>query len=114
MLGALLLQEVSLGLSDPVLTAWTNEHVAAEYRATVLSVRSTFFTLGGAAGLIAIGLVARRLGIATAWTVSAGVVALMVPAYLALGRVARRAAILDVPTEVLGPLPTKVVPPALG
>ena len=49
-----------------------------------------------------------------AWTVSAALVALMAPAYLALGRVARRAAVSDVPTEALALLPTKVVPPALG
>jgi len=114
MLAGLLLQEISLGLSDPVLTAWTNEHVAADYRATVLSVRSTFFTLGGATGLLAMGLVARGMGIPVAWAVSAAVVALMAPGYLALGRVARQVAVSEVPTEVLGTLPTKAVPPMVG
>ena len=113
-LAGLLLQEVSLGLSDPVLAAWTNEHVAPDYRATVLSVRSTFFTLGGATGLLAMGQVARGMGIPVAWAASAAVLALMAPGYLFLGRIARRVAVADGPTTLLGTLPTKVTPPAVG
>jgi len=77
-------------------------------------VRSTFFTLGGATGLLAMGLVARGMGIPVAWAVSAAVVALMAPGYLALGRVARQVAVSEVPTDVLGTLPTKAVPPMVG
>jgi len=113
-LAGLLLQEVSLGLSDPVLTAWTNEHIAPDYRATVLSVRSTFFTLGGATGLLAMGQVARGMGIPAAWAASAAVLALMAPGYLFLGRIARQTAAAHGPTTMLGTLPTKVTPPVVG
>jgi len=88
-LAGLVLQEVGSGLSEPVMLAWVNEHVAAERRATVLSVRSAFFTLGGATGLVTIGLVARGAGIPAAWAASAAVFALTLPAFLVLGRVAR-------------------------
>jgi MFS family permease len=89
-LAGLFLQEISFGLTDPVMTAWANEHVRSEQRATVLSVRSTFWTFGGAAGLVTIGLLARGYGVPVAWFVSASVLALAAPAYLLLARVARR------------------------
>lgn len=105
----LLLQEISAGLTDPVLTAWTNEHIAPAERATTLSVRSVFFTVGGAAGLVGLGLVARDHGIPAAWGVSALVLALTAPGFLALGRLARRA-----PTSAavvpLPPVPSKITP----
>jgi MFS family permease len=89
-LAGLFLQEISFGLTDPVMSAWANEHVRSEQRATVLSVRSTFWTFGGAAGLVAIGLVARGFGVPVAWFVSAAVLALAAPGYLLLGHVASR------------------------
>ena len=67
-----------------------NEHATSAQRATILSVRSMAFTLGGAAGLVCLGFLARETSIANAWLVTAGLYALAVPAYLALGRVARR------------------------
>lgn len=90
LLAGLVLQEVAFGLTEPVLAGWTNEHVPSERRATLLSVRSTFFTLGGAAGLVAIGLVGRAAGVPAAWAVSAAVFAGTVPGYLLLERAARR------------------------
>ncbi len=89
-LAGLVLQEVGSGLSEPVMVAWVNEQVAGERRATVLSVRSAFFTFGGAAGLVVIGLVARGAGIPVAWAASAAVFALTLPGFLVLGHVARR------------------------
>jgi len=90
MLAGLVLQEAAFGLTEPVLAGWTNEHVPSGRRATLLSVRSTFFTLGGAAGLVTIGLVGRTAGVPAAWAVSAAVFATIVPGYLLLERVARR------------------------
>lgn len=87
-----LLQEVAFGVSDPVQVAWTNEHVTASERATVLSVRSMAFTLGGSAGLLSIGLVAKRAGIPAAFAVSAALFALTAPGFVWLGRTARRTA----------------------
>ena len=89
-LAGLVLQESASGLTTPVLAAWSNEHIAPEQRATVLSVRSTFFTLGGAMGLVFLGLVARAYGIPWAWGLAAVALALAVPGYLALERIAGR------------------------
>jgi MFS family permease len=84
----LVLKESGSGLTMPVVSAWSNEHIPPAQRATVLSVRSTFFTFGGAAGLIVLGLVARTYGIPAAWAVGAVLLACSVPGYLALGRLA--------------------------
>jgi len=62
-LTGILLMEMGFGVSEPLLQAWMNEHIAPEQRATVLSVRAMCFTLGGGTGLVCIGLVARGLGI---------------------------------------------------
>jgi MFS family permease len=85
-LGGWLLQEVSYGVSEPVLQSWMNEQIAPDRRATVLSIRSMVGTLGGGAGLVVIGLVARDHGIPAAWGVSAALFLLTAPAYLLLGR----------------------------
>ena len=107
-LAGLFLQEISFGLTDPVMTAWANEHVRSEQRATVLSVRSTFWTFGGAAGLMAIGLLARGFGVPVAWYVSAAVLALAAPGYLLLGHVARRIPLPET-AEPIVVVPGKVV-----
>jgi MFS family permease len=101
-LGGWLLQEVAFGFSEPVLQAWTNEHVAADRRATVLSIRSMVGTLGGGAGLVVIGFVARDHGIPAAWLVSAALFLAAAPAFLLLGRFAAT------------PLETVPLEPALG
>jgi MFS family permease len=85
-----LLQEIGLGVTEPVLQAWMNEQATRAQRATIMSVRSMAFTLGGAAGLVCLGWVARESGIGTVWLISAILYALAIPGYLALGRVARR------------------------
>ena len=85
-----LLQEISFGFNEPVLQAWVNEHATSAQRATVLSLRSMAFTLGGAAGLVCLGWLADQTSIANAWLVTAGVYVVAVPGYLALGRVAQR------------------------
>jgi MFS family permease len=113
-LGGWLLQEVSFGLTEPVMQAWMNEHIAADRRATVLSIRSMVGTLGGGAGLIAIGFVARDHGIGAAWMVSALLFLATAPAYLLLERLA--AATPSSPAgaeEVPAPIAAKVAPPAL-
>jgi MFS family permease len=85
-----LLQEIGWGFTEPVLQAWMNEHATSAQRATILSVRSMAFTLGGAAGLVCLGFLANETSIANAWMATACIYMLAVPGYLALGRVARR------------------------
>ena len=87
-LAGLLLQEMSFGMTEPLVQAWMNEHIAAERRATVLSVRAMFFTLGASAGLVCIGLLARDFGMRTAWLASAGVFAFVAFGFVLLGRLA--------------------------
>ena len=109
---ALALQATGSGLTDPVLAAWTNEHVGSGQRATVLSIRSTFFTFGGAAGLVLLGIVARAAGIPTAWTLAAAVLALAASGYLVLGRIAR-VSVRTLDVEILSP-PAKTIGPVVG
>jgi MFS family permease len=111
-LGGWLLQEVSYGVSEPVIQSWMNEHVPADRRATVLSIRSMAGTLGGGAGLVAIGLVARDHGIPAAWTVSAVLFLLTAPAYLLLGRLGATPTAPETPLAAAEPMAVKLAPPA--
>ena len=81
-----MLQEIGFGISEPVLQGWMNEHASAARRATVLSIRSMAFTLGGGTGLIALGWLALRTDIGTAWLVSAAIYVCSIPFYFGLRR----------------------------
>lgn len=85
-LAGLLLMEVGAGVSEPLLQAWMNEHIAAEQRATVLSVRAMCLTLGQGAGLLCLGYVARAAGITVVWVTSALTVVLIAPLFLIFAR----------------------------
>jgi DHA3 family tetracycline resistance protein-like MFS transporter len=99
------LQEMSFGLTEPLLQAWMNEHIAPERRATILSVRAMSFTLGAAGGLVCIGWLAREAGMTVAWTASASVFALIAAGFILLGRLTRHAGRFEPQT-----LAAKVVP----
>jgi MFS family permease len=101
----LMLQEMGFGLSEPLLQAWMNEHIEAERRATVLSVRAMSFTLGGGTGLVCIGLIARDFGAQAAWLTSAAVVGATATGFVMLARVA--------PRPGPKPLIAELAPPAL-
>lgn len=103
-LAGLMLQEMGFGLSEPLLQAWMNEHVEAERRATVLSVRAMSFTLGGGAGLVCIGLIARDFGVQAAWLSCATVVSATAIGFVMLARVARR--------TIHAPVVAELTPPA--
>lgn len=85
-LGGLLVMEFAFAVSHPPYQAWLNEHITTDLRATVLSVASMSFTIGGATGLLVLGWLARTAGIPAAWTVCAGLLLVLAPAYLLLGR----------------------------
>ena len=80
------LQAIGFGFSEPVLQAWMNEYASPERRATVLSVLSMSFTLGGASGLVCLGWLARSTDIGLVWMVSAAILALIAPGFLLLAR----------------------------
>ncbi len=97
---ALLCAEVGFGLSEPMLQAWTNEHVEPAQRAMLLSVRAMAFTLGGGVGLVCIGLIARTAGIPLAWLVSGGILVLIAPLFvIASARAGAGAPATPVPGE---------------
>jgi len=79
-----LLQEAAFGLSEPIFLTWINERIGPDQRATIISVRSMFVTLGGAIGLICLGLVARGYGIPAAWVISALLLLATAPWFLLL------------------------------
>ena len=111
-LAGLVLMEVGLGLSEPLLQAWMNEHIAAERRATVLSVRAMCMTLGQGTGLLCLGYVARAAGITVVWSTSALIVVLIAPVFLMLAR--RAEATASPATRSDAALRPDIVPPAAG
>lgn len=90
-LGGLLFMELAFAVSHPAYQAWLNEHIETELRATVLSVASMSFTIGGAMGLLTLGWVARSAGIPVAWTTCGLLLLAVAPAFLMIGRMARPA-----------------------
>jgi MFS family permease len=89
-LAGLLLMEAGFGVAEPLMQAWINEHIPSQQRATVLSVRAMFLTLGGGTGLVCIGLIARGSGIPLAWGAAAAMLAFVAPGFLMLARRAQR------------------------
>ncbi len=87
-ISALVLGEMETGFNWPLLQGWMNDHIPADRRATLLSVRAMAFTFGGAAGLALVGLIALQFGMVAAWTTCAVMVTLQVPLLLRLGRAA--------------------------
>lgn len=90
LLWSLLLYEAAWGARQPVVSAWLNEHIGKELRATVMSVQGMSFMLGGGLGVLAVGLVSNRFGIPPAWLLCATLYVALTPLYLLLGRIARR------------------------
>jgi MFS family permease len=81
-----LLQELGFGLGEPLVSSWMNEHAGSRQRATVLSIRSMAFTLGGSLGLVCLGFVANLAGIPIAWMMAAAIHALLAIGILRIGR----------------------------
>ena len=70
---------VGFGLSGPLVRTWANEEIDSEHRATLLSIFSTFGTVGGALGLVVGGRLADVLGLGAAWSISGVTVLISVP-----------------------------------
>lgn len=73
---------VLVGVATPVRRAYINSYIPSERRATVLSLDSMFYNLGGALGQPGLGWVARSASIPLAWAVGACVTALAWPLYM--------------------------------
>jgi MFS family permease len=87
--GGLLLAYFGMGAGVPSIGAWLNEHIESKRRATVLSVGGMAFTLGGAIGLVVLGLIARGQGIEIAWLVGSATLGAAALGYRLLGRATR-------------------------
>jgi MFS family permease len=111
-LAGLLLMEAGFGLSEPLLQAWMNEHIAPERRATVLSVRAMCLTLGGGTGLLCLGRLARDAGIPVMWLTSSLIIVLIAPVFLVLAR--RIEAAMSVSLAPGAAVRTRALPPAAG
>ena len=84
----ILFAEFAMSMGQPAVEGWINEHIESQRRATVLSVWSMSFTIGGAFGCIALGLVANAASIATSWWFAAAIFAVAAPGYLRLRKLA--------------------------
>ncbi|HVN90384.1 MAG TPA: MFS transporter [Candidatus Binataceae bacterium] len=73
-----------MGAVLPFVQSWVNEEIRAEQRATLLSFRSTFETMGGSIGLLITGIIADRAGIPTAWQFAGVLTLVTLPCYWAL------------------------------
>jgi MFS family permease len=98
----LLILEFAFAISHPAYQAWLNEHVESHLRATVLSVANMSFTVGGGAGLLTLGWLARETSISVTWTICAILLFAIAPAFLLLGRV-RGLAPVAAPLEPAAP-----------
>ena len=80
------------GALMPLTQTWFNEQIESNNRATLLSFRSTFDTMGGAAGLLFAGHIADTAGIPFEWQIAGLISVCAAPLYWAIKPVMSRAA----------------------
>lgn len=80
-LSSFLIYEIGRGIRTPIHKSFLNKHIPNEQRATVLSFDSMMGRLGGAIGLVVLGLVARNYSIQTAWLISGISLLILIPIY---------------------------------
>ena len=85
-LAAVMLAHLASGAIGPMYTAWYNESIEGENRATLLSFGSTMATLGGTLGQPLQGKLVDVLGTAITWQLAGLVSMTQALCYLALGR----------------------------
>jgi MFS family permease len=72
------------GALMPLTQTWFNEQIESNNRATLLSFRSTFDTMGGAAGLLFAGHIADTAGIPFEWQIAGLISVCAAPLYWAI------------------------------
>jgi MFS family permease len=80
------------GALMPLTQTWFNEQIESNNRATLLSFRSTFDTMGGAAGLLFAGHIADTAGIPFEWQIAGLISVCAAPLYWAIKPMVSRAA----------------------
>jgi len=98
-IGLFVLMNFAMGALDPLTRSWLNEQIGESDRVTLLSFHSTFATVGGSLGLLAVGAYADRAGIPASWQVSAIISLAMIPCYWILHRQVGAPAIIPVPAS---------------
>ncbi len=81
-LSTFLMHEVGRGMLKPTHKAYINSFVPKDKRATVLSFDSMLGKLGAAAGLVVMGLLAKRYSIEFTWIIAAVLLLALIPLYL--------------------------------
>ena len=76
------MHEVGRGMLKPTHKAYINSFVPKDKRATVLSFDSMLGKLGAAAGLVVMGLLAKRYSIEFTWIIAAVLLLALIPLYL--------------------------------
>src|SRR5258708_4900441 len=74
------------GAMQPLIQSWFNEQIESGNRATLLSFRTTFETMGGAIGLLVAGHIADTSGIPFEWQIAGLISACAAPVYWAIKR----------------------------
>ena len=97
--GLFIMMNFAMGALDPLMRSWLNEQIGESNRATLLSFNSTFSTVGGSLGLLAVGAYADRAGIPATWQVSAIISLGMLPCFWFLRRSVSAPAIVAVPAS---------------
>jgi MFS family permease len=87
-IGMWLLWGVGFGMAMPVRSAYINEFIPSQQRATVLSLDALFSDAGGVAGQPALGWVSQHISMPVAWLLGAGAVLLAAPFYRRSGAAA--------------------------
>jgi len=85
-LAMLFVMNICTGAMQPLVQSWFNEQLESGTRATLLSLRSTFETMGGAIGLLFAGHIADIAGIPFEWQIAGLISACAAPVYWATRR----------------------------
>ena len=85
-LAMLFVMNICTGAMTPLIESWFNEQVESSNRATLLSFRTTFETMGGAIGLLFAGHIADTSGIPFEWQIAGLISICAAPVYWAIRR----------------------------
>jgi MFS family permease len=85
-LAMLFVMNICTGAMQPLVQSWFNEQLESGTRATLLSFRSTFETMGGAIGLLFAGHIADISGIPFEWQIAGLISLCAAPVYWAIKR----------------------------
>jgi len=85
-LAMLFVMNLFTGAMMPLVQSWFNEQLESFNRATLLSFRSTFETMGGSIGLLFAGHIADTAGIPFEWQIAGLISLCAAPVYWAMRR----------------------------